>query len=149
VLHTSSSGTATAHTYVPGVYGSLNGLGPGGLDLPPWGPPVVHLLVTADGYEPVVTEVTLESVVSGGGTDLRGPALVLGKDKAGLEVESPVVKEGSVSAGVTVVLEPAEGGKGTAVADYLCRALVWGGVTSFFTEPIAVCRPEMFSFFSL
>jgi len=111
----------------------------------------VHILVTADGYDPVVTEVQVpgDGVVS----DWRGPSLVLGGAE-GLDLTGiKVTTDGGISGSVSVVLEPL--GKedkrkgGEVLWDKLCPSMVWGSVYGFFTEPIAVCRPEMLEFFKI
>jgi protocatechuate 3,4-dioxygenase beta subunit len=75
-----AGGSFTVSTLVPGSYGLLNGLGPSGFDIPPYGPKLVHFRVTAPGYKTLVTEVQL-----GGGIDLRGPSMVIDGVRASVE----------------------------------------------------------------
>ena len=43
----SSTNQLLFYSLAPGSTGALNGLGPNGYDLPPWGPPAIHVLVTS------------------------------------------------------------------------------------------------------
>lgn len=54
----------SVNTLLPGSYGLLCGLGPGGVDFPPYGPKTFHFRVSAPGYKTLVTEVEVDGEVS-------------------------------------------------------------------------------------
>jgi len=136
-----SHGTVTVDTFVPGTYGILNGLGPGGFDLPPYGPKVVHFHVQAEGYKTLVTQ----AVVPEDGekmADWRGTAIVLGV--GGEELKSTGKDNSKLK--IRLVLEPSEDGH----RENMCPSgIFWGFPYSFFTESIAECKPALLRYFEL
>jgi len=95
---TYTGGSLAVSSLIPGNYGLLNGLGPSGFDLPPYGPKLVHFRISAPGYKTLVTEVQLEE-----GADLRGPNLAIGGVRTTLE--GLVTGNGKMSGKVKFVLE--------------------------------------------
>ena len=129
----------TISTNVPGSYGLLNGLSPFNFDFPPYGPKVVHFLVTAPGFKPLVTQVRLDAT-----PDFRGPALVLGNDNS-LTLSDQVESNSGISGRVKFVLEPddpknIEEGDNDGGPSFCQSSLPrFLNPYAFFTEPLAIC----------
>ena len=60
---TQKSRSFLVNTLVPGSYGLFGGLGPMGVDFPPYGPKSIHFRVSAPGYKTLVTEVEIDGEV--------------------------------------------------------------------------------------
>ena len=60
---TQKSRSFLVNTLVPGSYGLFGGLGPMGIDFPPYGPKSIHFRVSAPGYKTLVTEVEIDGEV--------------------------------------------------------------------------------------
>jgi len=175
---TTSSSEITFDTVAPGSVGSLGGLaGDSGsmYDLPPYGPPVVHILARATGHAPVLVDVPVSTAMADDGDfsnnslfwDLRGAAWVRGRRR---QDEPPRYRITSAAWGrnhgdddddrvleinVEIRLprynEEAAAASTVALSEQrqLCPSLVYGLPSSFFLEPIAVCAPSMLNFFDL
>ncbi|GMH98242.1 hypothetical protein TrST_g964 [Triparma strigata] len=132
---TYEGGSFLVNTLVPGSYGLFGGLGPMGVDIPPYGPKSIHFRVSAPGYKTLVTEVEIDGE---GWTDWRGPSLVLGgKDASQL---APSLK---------LVLEPLPTSSSSS-SEPLCSFLSLLNPYSFFTEPLALCSGgAIFKFFDM
>ena len=89
---TATTSTITFDTVAPGSVGSLGGLtgdsSSGMYDLPPYGPPVLHILARATGHAPVLVDVPVstamadDDVASHSFWDLRGAAWVRGSEES-------------------------------------------------------------------
>jgi hypothetical protein len=133
----------------------------------PYGPAVIHLWATADGYAPTLVDLPvaldLKSLQpkspSFGWTDWRGASWMLPASAAigsggglGYEITAWTanVAARQVTIEVTLLLQPAA----TYSADddpsfLLCEAPVYGLPASFFREPLAVCARPLLDFFAL
>lgn len=146
-------------TVAPGSTGALGGLGPGGWDVAPYGPPVVHMLLTADNHEPLLIHVPIvvnaksleESSFWGG--DLRGHA---GRTKS--QTDAFKVTSWSVVGGdeeIEILLDvfltkrDSSSSSEDLMKELLCPSFLYGLPRSFFVEPIAVCAPYLLNFFPL
>ena len=155
-------GTFEFHTFPPGSYGILGGLGPNKWDFMPYGEPVIHFLVTTSaGYAPTLVDVpiyfhwdSLESR-SFGWNDWRGSAWVRQKSEdAGYEItywkaDRP---RRSISIGLNLFLQqnPSFPDTGSAFShESTCESLVYGLPSSFFREPMAVCASSTLDFFTI
>ena len=148
-IETDSHGSFVFKSLAPGTYGSLNGLSPGGFDFPPFGPKLIHFRVTADGYKPLVTQVILhESENEIKLMDFRGPAMILGSSDGLPELELVGnTSEGGNKYKIKLVMEAAAAEE---KQEEMCPSgIFWGLPTSFFTEPISVCKPALLRYFSL
>jgi hypothetical protein len=156
-----SSDTMTFHTVFPGSTGILGGLGPGGFDTMFYGPPTIHLLVSASSHSPVLVDVpflvdvnTLQQKTFKW-PDWRGSAWIRNKPAqppfqfAGWDV-SP--DRSHVDVSINVYLSAAEGSQnGTRFAGRspLCHSLFQLLPGAFFREPLGVCVPSILDFFSI
>jgi hypothetical protein len=142
-------------TMAPGSTGALGGLGPSGWDVPPYGPPLVHLLVTASHHQPLLIHVpiipqgkTLEQCGFWGG-DWRGHA---GKRKSvmnAFNVTSWEVTGDATEIKVEMDVFLTKGGSPQDLAKELCPSFLYGAPSSFYVEPIAVCAPFLLNFFPI
>ena len=147
------NGVAEFTTVAPGSTGVMGGIGPGGWEWSPYGPPVIHLLVRAAGHAPLLLDLpilvdpkTLEAKQFSM-SDFRGIGWVRGK-----EGELPVkirsweaeVGKNRIALEVEVYVHPSE--KDQAI---LCESYLYGFPGSFFLEPMSVCAPSMLDFFAL
>jgi protocatechuate 3,4-dioxygenase beta subunit len=152
-LTTGTTGMTSINSFVPGSYGALNGLGPANIDFSPWGPPLVSLLVSADGFDPVQTSFYIPEESGYVGSDYRGLSFVGGERGGMVEFENAKYTADKVSGSITITLSPSdesdERSSGDKKRDLLCPNAWYGGVTGFFTESVVVCRPELMEFFRL
>jgi len=140
-------------TVAPGSVGLMGGLGPGGWDWNPYGPPVLHFLTRVQGHAPVLVDLpillypkTLERRNFFLG-DFRGVAWTRGKPK-----ENPIVirswdadiVHNRVKLEMDIFLQPSEVDK----PDF-CHAFTSGFPSSFFLEPISVCASSMLDFYAM
>ena len=156
----SNKGTFEFETFPPGSYGSLGGLGPGGWDVMPYGPPVIHFLVTSDEYEPSLVDVpiyfhakTLEAR-SFGWNDWRGSAWTRQQtEETGYEIVSwkadPSRRSISISLNLFVQKKSSPASSSSSMPDGLCESSLYGLPTSFFREPMTVCGASLLDFFAL
>ena len=88
----SSSSSFVFHTFAPGSTGALNGLGPHRWDLPPYGPPVIHMMIHSSSSSssssskttatttlidvPILMSKTTLASTKFYGSDYRGPSWV-------------------------------------------------------------------------
>jgi hypothetical protein len=172
------SSSVVLQTLAPGSTGSLGGLGPSGWDTAPYGPPVIHLLITSKngGYAPILMDLpmlldynkkTLQPVRFRW-SDWRGRAWAATATGAGKHVNNDGVnQEYAISSWVTdvakkqvnvtvdVVLfkikqdDGAGGGNYTKTSPQFCQSLLPIYPSSFFLEPITECAPSMLDFFAL
>ena len=155
-------GKASFETVAPGSTGSLGGLGPSGWDWMPYGPPVLHMLVSANDHDPALLHVPILmdrkkfDQEPFWGSDWRGAGYFAKKGERGYEITAwtPIMdsRRGSepplVQVNMNVFLTQSERIEG-ALADALCQSTFYGLPSSFFVEPIAVCAPSMLDFFAL
>lgn len=155
-------GKASFGTVAPGSSGSLGGLGPSGWDWMPYGPPVVHMLISANDHDPALLHVPILmdrkkfEQKSFRGSDWRGAGYFANKGERGYEITqwTPIMESGGgsqpsfVQVNMNVFLTQSQRING-AVADALCQSTFNGLPSAFFIEPIAVCAPSMLDFFSL
>ena len=165
VFETSNPLTVEFTTVAPGSTGSVGGLGPGGWELFPYGPPVIHILVRPgfDGVSPLLVDVpvsihhkTLEERKFTW-TDWRGPAWVKSKgnpDQPSYNITSwePDLESHSVSISVDLFLqEDKEYSVGyiSSTRKLMCPSLFYGMPSAFFLEPISVCGKYLLDYFDL
>jgi len=146
-------GMAKFTTLAPGSTGIMGGLGPGGWDSNPYGPPVIHFLVRAKGHAPLLVDLpvmihtkTLEPRKFSIG-DIRGVAWAR---KAAAELPMKIrswtanVPENKISLELDVYLQPSYQDQPEFCSHYLYEF-----PSSFFLEPMSVCAPSMLDFFAL
>ena len=152
-------GVATFSTVAPGSTGILQGIGPGGWDSFPYGPPAIHLLATVPGHAPLL--VDLPALIHPKTLkqrkfmfpDWRGVAWVKSTPKGetlpSIEIDTwnPDTSENRVKVEVSIYLQRDEGAHSTSVE--FCPSLMYGHPSSFFLEPIALCAPSMLDFFEI
>mmetsp|Transcript_10828 Transcript_10828/g.17946 ORF Transcript_10828/g.17946 Transcript_10828/m.17946 type:complete len:390 (-) Transcript_10828:60-1229(-) len=172
LLPPSSSNTTTQYSFTtvaPGSTGILGGLGPHGWDMGPYGPPVMHVLVSSSSkYHPLLVHIpmtlTRSSLQSRHflGPDWRGPAHVT-PSKLKTEQQSfsmddwIVVDDNQIDMTVTLYLtavsseeqQQQQSTDDTVLEQALCPSSWYGSPTSFFLEPIAVCAPSLLDFFPM
>jgi len=140
----SSDGKFYVETLAPGSVGMFSGIGPNGMDLPPFGAPTINFLLQAEGALPLLANI---EVLSDKGTS--------GKNDSSAEVSSwNMDAEGNVSIEVDFFLSPRkqaihEDGKDESLENIMCPTIVYGLPKSFFTQPITVCAPSLLNFFEL
>jgi len=154
----SEDGKASYTTVAPGSTGILGGIGPGRWDWSPYGPPVMHMLVSGvDGHDSVLVHVpmlmdrkTLEPT-SFWGPDWRGPAYFTPKNLPPFQVDSwePSVEENKVRMEISIFLTSNQQSAASRVEDAMCKSWVYGLPSSFFLEPISICAPYLLDFFPL
>ena len=146
-------------TLAPGSVGMFSGIGPHGMDLPPYGPPVVNFLIRSQGHAPLLVNIPISSK-SFYGPDLRRLVLV-GSDGsknggASAQITSwNAGKNGDISISIDFFLanRPSDGATSSSDDDSTSLSNVvfcpsWFHV-SFFAEPIAICAPSLLDFFEL
>jgi hypothetical protein len=146
-------GVARFSTVAPGSTGVMAGLGPGGWEWNPYGPPAIHLLVRVAGHAPLLLDVpvlphpkTLEerkfSMV-----DFRGAAWVRPR-RNGIPMNisswEPNVEKGHISMEVDIYLQ-----QSVSEEVEFCASSIYGFPSSFFLEPVSICAPSMLDFFAL
>jgi hypothetical protein len=146
-------GVASFSTVAPGSTGIMGGLGPGGWEWNPYGPPVIHLLVQVAGHTPLLLDLpvlphakTLEQRTFSIG-DFRGAAWVQQRPKeVPMKITSwkPNVKDNRISLEVDIYVQ-----QSSEDMVQLCQSAIYGFPSSFFLEPIAVCAPSLLDFFAL
>lgn len=142
-------------TVGPGSVGSLGGLGPS-IDLPPFGPAVIHVLVTADGHFPTLLDIPMQMAKrkksntieerSFYWSDLRGPAWVKHKPAPAEQpysVASWKQNADRIEIGLDIYLE--ENNETPDDVAIFCPSWRY----SFFLEPISLCFPSLLDFFQL
>lgn len=141
-------------TLLPGSMGLFGGLGPFGLDFPPYGPPLIHFLITTPEYEPLLVSVPVLAdrslqPSSFWGPDLRGHSLASPKTQSDMpyELSSWAVKGSEVNLDIDFFLVEAVGS--ASLEHALCPSSMYGLSSSFFFEPIAICAPSILDFFKL
>jgi hypothetical protein len=152
------NGRVEFSTVAPGSTGSLGGLGPGGWDASPYGPPVIHLLVNAASRAPLLVDIpilfnaqTLEQA-SFWGSDFRGAAWVRKSEGVRYRFVSwkGNPKHNRIETEIDVFLHDASlTAEKTSLEPELCRSFLYGFPSSFFLEPIALCAPSLLDFFAL
>lgn len=141
-------------TVAPGSTGGLGGLGPRGWDLAPYGPPLLHMLVTADNHQPLLIHIpilprskTLEQRRFWG-SDWRGH-----EGKKTTEVDAFNITSWTVTGEASMQLELnvflTRGDSSQDLTKQLCPSFLYALPSSFFVEPIAVCAPSLLDFFPL
>ena len=149
-------GSFQIETLAPGSVGIFSGIGPRGMDLPPYGPPVINFFIRSQGHSPLLVNIPV-SAKSFYGPDLRGPVMVGSRDGKGgtsAQISSWNVEEnGDISLSIDFFLA-ARSGDGsiddfTSLSEMFCNSWFHGTPASFFLEPIAVCAPSILDFFEL
>ena len=142
-------------TVAPGSVGSMGGMG-GGRDSMPYGPPVIHVMIQAQGYAPILVDVPVSIDMatfqksSFWGSDFRGAAWVRRPSDAHYRVTGwrGDKSRNRVEMDVDIML-PQTTTAGSSSRSELCPSIAYGLPSSFFFEPIAVCAPSMLNFFAL
>ena len=144
-------------TLAPGSVGMFSGIGPRGVDLPPYGPPVINFFIQSQGHNSLLVNIPV-SAKSFYGPDLRGPVMVgSGSGKSGgasAQISSWNVEDnGDISLSIDFFLTARSsdgnaGGDPTSLSHIFCNSW-FHGTPSFFVEPIAVCAPSVLDFFEL
>jgi hypothetical protein len=149
--------TNEAHfeTYAPGSTGSLGGLGPSHWDSMPYGKPVIHVLVTANAYDPVLIDLPVFFNARDleerrwHWPDWRGAAWV--KEKT---IEPPYnltswkTGEDRIDLELDIFLTPNDKAAASSLQNILCSSYMHGLPPGFFLEPISMCTP-LLDFFAL
>mmetsp|Transcript_8944 Transcript_8944/g.16288 ORF Transcript_8944/g.16288 Transcript_8944/m.16288 type:complete len:321 (-) Transcript_8944:219-1181(-) len=141
-------------TLAPGSTGALGGLGPNG-DFPPYGPPVLHMLVTAPGHSAILTQIG--TTTNRPFSDLRPSSLVGGATQKSalppnVQIESTSLENGDMEIEVNVYIQQSATTDSTPSShdQIMCSSsLPYVMPGSFFLEPITVCAPSLLSFFPL
>ena len=148
---------ASFETLAPGSTGSLGGLGPFGWDSIPYGPPVLHMLISAKGHDrslhhlPLLMDRKNLERRNFRWSEWRGAAYFTQPKtrETGYEITSWTTKHvNSVKVEMDVFLSQTEQSD-AAVKDAFCTSRFYGLPSSFFLEPIALCAPSMLDFFEL
>jgi len=155
-IEVGSDSSFHVETLVPGSVGMFSGIGPHGMDLPPYGPPVVNFFIQSQGHAPLLANIPV-SAKSFYGPDLRGPVLVSSGGNGGgasAQITSwNAEKNGDISISIDFFLatRPSDGGDDDSVSlsDVFCPSWFHGSPTSFFAEPISICAPSLLDFFEL
>jgi hypothetical protein len=152
------NGRVDFSTVAPGSTGSMGGLGPGGWDTYPYGPPVIHLLVKAASRTPLLVDIpilfNLQSLEQNSfwGGDFRGAAWVRKSEGVRYRFVSwkGYPKDNRIETEIDVFLHEASlTARTTFLEPELCRSFLYGFPSSFFLEPIALCAPSLLDFFDL
>lgn len=141
-------------TVAPGSTGALGGLGPGGWEFFPYGPPTIHFLVRAKGHSPLLIDLpmlinskTLEPQGFSVG-DFRGVAWLKDSNpsEAPVTIRSwkPNVSENSIALEVDIFLPVSHMDE----PDF-CPSRMYGAPSSFFLEPMSFCAASFLDFFAL
>ncbi len=149
----SDSGMAKFTTVAPGSTGLMGGIGPGGWEWSPYGPPVIHMLVRAKGHAPLLVDLpilvqskTLEPRKFSIG-DFRGVAWARKKpEEIPLKIRSwnTNLSENRITMEVDLFLQPTYQDQ-----PEFCSSYMYGLPSSFFLEPMSVCAPSMLDFFAV
>ena len=151
-----ADGTFHIQTLAPGSVGMFSGIGPRGMDLPPYGPPVINFFIQAQGHAPLLANVPV-TAKSFYGPDLRIPVMFgsggNGGDTSAQITSWNVLENGDITLSIDFFLakRSSDGGEGdaTSLADTFCSSWFHGSPASLFVEPIAVCAPSLLDFFEL
>ena len=149
----SDTGVAKFTTVAPGSTGVMGGLGPGGWEWSPYGPPKIHILVRASGQAPLLVDVPImfnpktlkpRNFFLG---DFRGAAWTQGKPRENSMVirswKGDVAKN-EIALEIDVYLQPS-----SLDQPAFCPSYIYGVPSSFFLEPISICASSMLDFFAL
>lgn len=155
----------TFTTLPPGSTGCLSGLGPGGWDTFPYGPPKLHMLVTSPGHAPTLVDIpisfhrkTWEQKQGFWGPDWRGVAWMHERPAAPayhITNWKPNVKQGLIDIDLDLFLqvwdqETDAATTLTALDDVMfCPSWIYGLPWSFFLQPMRICAPALLDFFAL
>jgi hypothetical protein len=151
------NGRVEFSTVAPGSTGSMGGLGPGGWDTYPYGPPVIHLLIKAANRAPLLVDIpilfsmqTFEQTSFWGG-DFRGAAWV--RKSEGMRYRfiswKGYPKHNRIETEIDIFLHDGSLTPQKSLEPELCRSFLYGFPSSFFLEPIALCAPSLLDFFDL
>lgn len=142
-------------TYAPGSTGAMGGLGPCKFDMTPFGPPVLHILVTAPGHLPTLNDIpilmkrkTLEQR-SAWWPDWRGASWIKQSSKhKSYEIMAwtPDVKARAVDVQLAIYMKADE--YEGSLESQMCPSWMYGLPSSFFQEPISVCASSLLDFFA-
>lgn len=164
--------TASFSTVAPGSTGIMGGLGPWNWESYPYGRPVIHMLLTSPSHYPLLLDVpilfrhkTLEqrkfSLMS---MDWSGHAWSVPtppEDILPYNITSwtPDVNKNHIDIGIDIYLQNKQSSKTQkdamssstlSAADLFCpSSIISFSPSSFFVEPIAVCRRHLLDFFPL
>ena len=170
---TTTTTSLVVHTLAPGSTGIWNGLGPHRWDIPPYGPPVLHMMIHTSPNAntttttfidiPIVISPTTLDAATFYGSDYRGPAWVRPAPQRRRRPPSPSLyhqwtkwtaqqQQHHIDMEMDVFLP--RNPTNTAVSSLqqvLCpSSSYWYGFpTWFLVEPVAVCAPWLLDFFPL
>lgn len=148
------NGSVVFATLAPGSTGAMGGLGPGGWEFAPYGPPVLHILAKAAGHAATLVDVPLSvharTLARGAfrGPDIRGAAWVRSSGSSRYSITSWAGFPGENRIEVEIDIYLLQTGPHPS-SSTLCPSILYGHPSSFFLEPIAVCAPSMLDFFAL
>lgn len=146
-------------TLAPGSVGMFSGIGPHGMDLPPYGPPVVNFFIRSQGHAPLLGNIPISSK-SFYGPDLRRLVVVGSGGSKNGDASAQITswnagKNGDISISIDFFLatRPSDGATSSSDDDSTSLSNVvfcpsWFHV-SFFAEPVALCAPSLLDFFEL
>ena len=151
-------GAIHLETVAPGSSGIMGGLGPSHWDMMPYGPPVIHLLVTSESHSPTLIDVpllvdlkTLESKKFGW-SDFRGVSWARSTTKGqpySLTWQSSPGKN-EITLDIVVYLAKLDGEEDSSpVSSSMCQSYLPLAPPSFFLEPISECSPFLLDYFDL
>lgn len=154
----STSSSLVFQTVAPGSTGSLGGLGPGAWEFMPYGPPVIHFLVSSAGHAPTLIDfpMLLDHKTLAARLfrwpDWRGPAWTKHKDQnPPYKVVSwkGDAKKSKIEIELDIYLLGQDDAETSGRSSSLCPSWLHSSPSSFFLEPISECAPSMLDFFAL
>jgi hypothetical protein len=149
----SSTGVVKFKTVAPGSTGVMGGLGPGGWEWSPYGPPKIHILVRASGHAPLLVDVPImfnpktlkpRNFILG---DFRGAAWtqgIAGENSMVIRSWKADVANSEIALEIDLYLQPSR-----LDQPAFCPSYIYGVPSSFFLEPISICASSMLDFFAL
>jgi hypothetical protein len=156
-----ANATLTWETLAPGSTGSVGGIGPARMDTLPYGPPVLHILVTGPRLEatlmdiPILMDRTTLQPRTFASYDWRGVSWV---HRSSADSTSPYritswhmdASQHKVDIGVTLFVAARDkSDAGNSSTPAFCESWMYGTPSSFFIEPITMCGSSTLDFFAL
>ena len=137
-------------TLAPGSTGLMGGLGPGVFDLALYGPPAMHFLVSAPGYEIFLGQLIVSSDVK----DFTGTSMAGADSGEGTMHGIDIISKEKISGGgieiqIEINMQSIGEERHTNLNEALCQSRILGLPQAFFLEPIALCAPVILDFFPL
>uniref|UniRef100_A0A7S2YRZ8 Uncharacterized protein n=1 Tax=Entomoneis paludosa TaxID=265537 RepID=A0A7S2YRZ8_9STRA len=169
VIADPKSSQVKLETVAPGSFGSLGGLVPSPFfDWSPYGPPALHLLISAPEIMGVPTLVDLPMLLDSDSlepkefsfaADWRGHGWMkpLKVNAKAPEKSNPVKlskwtakpDENRIEASYDILIEKVKSPTNKTASDIFCDSLFYGLPSSFFLEPMSICAPSMLDFFAV